>query len=160
MSAMTNLLVKDDTTGTVVEFTFVPVSDTPNPHWRTNVSGVPLEGQNRLTVSYDKVKSGDYKATCKLEVPTQETLGSSGTAAGYVAPPKTAYVTTGIFTLFYSPRSTVEDRANTVKLLVGLLQGATSTTATGTLDQASAADAWKSSTAPITQFLISGILPN
>ncbi len=160
MGQMTNLLVKDDTTGTVVEFTFVPVTDTPNPFWRAVNASTPLDGQPRLTVSSEKLKDGNYKLTAKLEVPVMETLGASGTAAGYVAPPKVAYVNTIIVTMFAHSRSTLADRANTLKMMAGLISGASSTTATGVLDQSSAADAWKNSTLPITQFFTSLIVPN
>lgn len=160
MSAMTNLLVKDDAT-TPVEFTFVPVTDTPAPLWRANAAGVSFDGQARVTiVAVERLKSGDYRRVVKLEVPVMETLGASGTSAGYVAPQKVAYVETFVVTQYSSARSTVADRANSLKMLVGLLQGASSTTATGTLDQASSGDAWKSSSAPLTSLLINGIVPN
>ncbi len=89
-----------------------------------------------------------------------ETLGASGTAAGYVAPPKVAYVNTGILTIFASARSTLSDRANILKLLIGIAQGASSTTATGVLNQASAADAFKNSTLPMVRFFTNLELPN
>jgi hypothetical protein len=89
-----------------------------------------------------------------------ETLGASGTSAGYVAPPKVAYVNTGIFTMFADGRSTIADRANLVKMMIGSLQGASSTTATGTLANTAAGDAWKNSTAFAPQFFISVVIPN
>lgn len=158
MGAMTNLLVKDD--GTPTEFTLVPVTDTPNPLWRANVANVPVDGQPRLTFSQERVKSGDYKVTAKLEVPVMETLGASGTSAGYVAPPAVAYVMVGITTLFAPARSTTADRANTLRMLVGILQGASSTTNTGILANNAAADAWKNSTLPITEAFTKLLAPN
>jgi hypothetical protein len=158
MGAMTNLLVKDD--GTPTEFTLVPITDSPFPYWRANVANVPVDGQVRYTFSIEKVKSGDYKVTGKLEVPIMETLGASGTSAGYVAPPAVAYVMTGIVTMFAPARSTTADRANLVRMMAGLLQGASSTTATGTLANNAAADAWKNSVLPITQAYIALISPN
>lgn len=158
MAAMTNLLVKDD--GTPTEFTLVPVTDTPNPLWRAGVANVPVDGQPRLTLSQERVKSGDYKVTAKLEVPVMETLGASGTSAGYVAPPSVAYVMVGIVTMFAPARSTTADRANLVRMTIGILQGASSTTNTGTLANNAAADAWKNSVLPVTQAFISLILPN
>lgn len=157
MAAMTNLLVKDDA-NPLVEMTFVPITDTPEPLWRTQLASVPFEGQMRLTQSVVKQKNGSYKITVKLEVPVMETLGASGTSAGYVAPPKVAYVTTAILTLFADRRSTIADRSNTVKLMLGLLAGATSTTATGTMNGASAADVFKNSTAAIPQLFSTLIL--
>lgn len=159
MGAMTNLLLKDDATSPV-EFTFIPVSDTPNPLWRTSVAGVPFEGQMRLNVTEERVKSGDYKFTLKFEVPVMETLGASGTSAGYVAPPKVAYTNTIIVTMFASARSTRQDRANLLKIAAGAVAGGTSVTSTGTLDGASVGDAWKNSIAPVPQFFVDGILPN
>lgn len=158
MAAMTNLLVKDD--GTPTEFTLVPVTDTPNPYWRASVAGVPVDGQVRLTFSQEKVKSGDYKSTLKLEVPVMETLGASGTSAGYVAPPAVAYVNTYILTQFANARSTKADRANGLRMIVGLAQGASSTTNTGTLANNAAADAWKNSVLPVVEAFINLIAPN
>jgi hypothetical protein len=160
MGAMTNLLVKDDTTTAVVEYTLVPITDTPNPLWRSAVAGVPFEGQIRFAVTSEVTKSGSYKFTGKLEVPVMETLGASGTSAGYVAPPKVAYTNTVILTAFCDGRSTVADRANLLKMMVGLAQGASSTTATGILSQSSAADAWKNSVLPVPLFYTQGVVPN
>lgn len=159
MGAMTNLLVKDDATSPV-EYTFIAVTDTPNPFWRTAIAGVPFDGQMRLTCSAETVKSGDRKYTVKLEVPVMETLGASGTSAGYVAPPKVAYVNTFIGTMFAASRSTRQDRANLLKLGIGILQGASSTTATGVLANSSAGDAWKNSVLPFPPIFVDGIVPN
>jgi len=156
MATMTNLLVKDDA-NPLVELTFVPITDSPEPFWRSNMAGVPFEGQLRLTQSVVKQKNGSYKVTAKLEVPVMETLGASGTSFGYVAPPKVAYVNTYIVTMFADKRSTVADRSNGMKLTLGLLAGASSVTATGTLNGASAADAVKNSTAAFPQ-LFTGLI--
>lgn len=159
MAAMANLLVKDDATSPV-EITFVPITDTPNPFWRAGIAGVPLDGQPRVTVTQEKVKSGAYKYTVKVEVPVMETLGASGTSAGYVAPPKVAYVNTCIFTMFADARSTIADRANLLKLVMGILQGASATTATGVLSNTAAGDAWKNSVLPFPLIFTNGVLPN
>jgi hypothetical protein len=160
MGGMTNILVKDDTITTPVEFTLIPITDTPNPFWRAAVANVPLDGQMRLNVTTEQQRNGSWKFTVKLEVPVMETLGASGTSAGYVAPPKVAYVNTGIFSMFADARSTVGDRANLLKLLVGCIQGASSTTATGILSNTAAGDAWKSSVLPIPLLFTQGILPS
>jgi hypothetical protein len=159
MANMTNILVKDDAT-TPKEWTLQPITDTPVPFWRGADANIPLEGQPRLTFETLKLKNGGYKITSKLEVPVMETLGASGTSAGYVAPQKVAYVTTAIFTLFADRRSTIADRMNTVKMAIGIIQGATATTATGTLTNASAGGAWTASTAPAPQMFNALILPN
>lgn len=159
MPAMTNLLVKDDA-NPLVEQTFIPITDTPEPLWRTQIANVPFEGQMRLTQSVVKQKNGGYKITVKLEVPVMETLGASGTSYGYVAPAKVAYVTTAILSVFADKRSTLADRANTVKMMLGLLAGATSVTAAGTMNGASLADVYKNSVAPIPQLFTSLILAN
>lgn len=157
MATMTNLLVKDDA-NPLVEQTLVPITDTPEPFWRSNAASVPYEGQIRLTQSVVKQKNGSYKITAKLEVPVMETLGASGTSFGYVAPPKVAYVTTAIVTMFADRRSTIADRSNCLKMMIGLIAGASSVTATGTINGASAADAVKSSTAAFPQLFSALIL--
>lgn len=159
MSGMTNMLVKDDATAPT-ELTFQPVTDTPTPFYRASISGVPFEGQPRAWFSEELVKSGAYKRTIKVEVPVMETLGASGTSAGYVAPPKVAYVDTIIITMFADARSTIADRANCLKIGSGFIQGASSTTATGILNNASAGDAWKNSVLHGPMFFVQGILPN
>jgi hypothetical protein len=45
-------------------------------------------------------------------------------------------------------------------MMCGVLQGASSTTNTGTLANNAAADAWKNSVLPVTQAFISLIQPN
>ena len=143
MAAMTNLLVKDDA-ATPVEITLVPITDNPEPFWRSNTAGVPFEGQLTLRQSVTKQKNGNFKVTLKLEVPVMETLGASGSSAGYVAPPKVAYVTPIIVSMFVDKRSTVADRANTYKLMMALLSGATATTGSGsTLNNSAVGDAVK-----------------
>lgn len=159
MAAMGNLLIKDDATSPV-ESTLVPVTDTPIPLWRGNAAGVPFEGQTRFSLSEDRLKDGNYKRTAKLEVSVMETLGASGTSAGYVAPPKVAYTETMILSHFSNRRSTIADRSNTLKMMIGALQGASATTATGVLNQASAGDAFKASVLPIPLFLTQGVAPN
>jgi hypothetical protein len=140
MAVMTNLLIKDDT-ATPVETTLVPITDNPEPFWRSSTAGVPFEGQITLRQSVTKQKSGNYKVTLKLEVPVMETLGASGTSAGYVAPPKVAYVTPIIVSMFADKRSTVADRANTYKLMMALLSGANATSGSGAnLSNAAAGD--------------------
>jgi len=156
---MTNILVKDDA-ATPKEWTLVPVSDTPIPNWRANDAGIPLAGQPRLQSSVELLKSGDYKITVKLEVPVMETLGASGTSSGYVAPPAVAYTNTGIATMFVSSRSTTADRANVLKMLVGVMQGASSTTATGVLANTAAGSAFGASVLPGPALFTSLVVPN
>jgi len=89
-----------------------------------------------------------------------ETLGASGTSAGYVAPPKVAYVDTFIFTMFADGRSTIADRANGLKVAIGLMQGASSTTATGILANTAAGDVWKNSVLPLPLLFTNIVIPN
>lgn len=147
MSQMTNILVKDDAS-TPTEWTLIPIQDTPMDMWRASAAGLPLEGQPRLSMASEKLKNGGYKITSKLELPVMETLGASGTSAGYVAPPKVAYVNTAIFTMFADRRSTTQDRANLLRMIVGVLQGSSATTATGVLANTAAGSAFVNSTLP------------
>jgi len=147
MPTMLNILVKDDAT-TPKEWTLVPITDNPFPQWRANDSSIPIEGQPRFSEVVEKLKNGNYKVTAKLELPVMETLGASGASAGYVAPPKVAYVTTSIFMMFVDRRSTIADRANAYRMMIGILQGASETTGTGSLANTAAGDAWKGSVRP------------
>lgn len=160
MAAMANLLIKDDTVTTPVEFTFQPVTDNPDPLWRTAIANVPINGQHRITVKTEQLKNGSYKLSLKLEASVLETLGSSGTSAGYIAPPKVAYVTTCIFTMFADARSTSQDRANALKMALGALQGASSTTATGILSNTAAGNAFVNSTLPGPAYFTALNVPN
>lgn len=159
MSAMTNLLIKDDQ-ATPLELTFIPITDNPSPFWRAPQGGVPIDGAPRLTLSSEKLKSGGYKRTQKTEVPVMETLGASGTSAGYVAPQKVAYTNVMITSMFVDTRSTYADAANLLKIHKAFMDGASSTTATGTLDNTAAGQAYYNSNLPGPQFFVYGTTPN
>lgn len=161
MAVQANILVKDDA-ATPVEYTFIPVTDKNGlPFWRTNVANVPFEGQMRLWMSEELLKSGDYKRTMKLEVPVMETLGTAGTSAGYQAAPKVAYVETHIWTSYSSRRSTQADRANSFRIAHGIAGGAYSTTGGGTLVNTAAGDVFKGLTArPAVGLFIDGVIPS
>lgn len=159
MPNMDNILVKDDTVTTPVEFTLIPVANAPDPFWRASAANVPTDGQVRCTLHSEVVKNGGNKMTVKLEVPVLETLGASGTSAGYIAPPKVAYVTTCIFSMFSDRRSTTQNRADALKMAVGLLQGSSAVTNTGILAQTAAGNAFVSSVLPITQAFVRIIKP-
>lgn len=161
MTAMDNILVKDDTVTTPVEYTLNPVTDTPYPFWRAAAAGVPLEGQIRASlISDENLKGGQVKTTFKLEVPVMETLGASGTSTGYVAPPKVAHVVTTLITQFSDKRATNQNRADALKMAIGIAQGASATTATGVLNQASAGNAFVNSVLPIVQAFTKLIRPS
>jgi len=159
MGAQTNILVKDDA-ATPKEWTLVPISDTPFPTWRGNDAGIPLEGQPRLSMSAEKLKTGDYKITAKVEVPVMEQLGTAGASTGYVAPAEVAYVQTVIITMFASRRSTIADRANALKMAVGVVQGASATTATGVLANTAAGGAFAASVLPAPLLFTGVVVPN
>lgn len=159
MGAMTNLLVKDDTVTTRVELTFVPVTDTPRPLWRCQIAGVPLAGQPTIEFDVTSIKNG-HKVALKVDIPVMESLGTAGTSSGYVAPAKVAYTNTAFATFLLSERATSQNVADLLSVVVGLLQGASSTTATGVLDQASAGNAFVTSVLPIVQAIVQRIKPN
>lgn len=154
----TNILIKDDA-NPLVEYTLIPVSNASGrPKWRAQVSGVPLDGQ--ITVEQlvnEKLADGSYRRVLKLEVPEMETLGTAGTSAGYVAPQKVAFRTPYTISTIANSRSTTASMANALKFVLGLLGGAYATTAGGTLNGTSVADAVKNNTTGImTRFLVYG----
>jgi hypothetical protein len=116
-----------------------------------------VDGQMTVTqLANQKLADGAYRRVFKLEVPVMETLGTAGTSAGYQAAPKVAYVIPTTITMVVPARAVNADCANALKLMLGLLGGATSTTGGGTLDGTSAADAVKNGTGPITRFMVYG----
>jgi len=159
MAQMASFLVKDDA-ATPKEWTVVQITDTPNPFWRSIDSSIPIDGQVRINFVETKLKSGGYKLSVKLEVPVMETLGASGTSGGYVAPPKVAYVTTVITTMFCDRRSTSQDRANAIRMMTGLLQGAGPTTGTGTLQNTGLGQTFLNNAQAACQFFVNLVLPN
>jgi DNA-binding beta-propeller fold protein YncE len=155
MAAMTNILVKDDS-NPLVEFTLVPIANN-RPKWRAQVTGVPVEAQITLElIANTRLADGSWRRVLKIEVPELETLGTAGTSAGYVAPQKVAFVTPITVTTIMNARATTASMANSFKLLLGLLAGATSTTAAGTMNGASVADTYKNSTAQVPRFFVYG----
>lgn len=155
MGNMTSILIKDDA-ATPVEFTFVPVSNN-RPKWLTQTPGVPVDGQHSIEqLANERLKSGAYRRVLKTVTRVMETLGTAGTAAGYQAAPKVAYEIPVTTSATIDPRAVIADVANAVKMHAAALAGASSTTATGTLDGASAGDAWKSGTGPFTRFMVYG----
>lgn len=156
MSAITNILVKDDS-NPLVELTFYPVANKEYPSWRTQIAGVPMDGQATFEIlDNSKLPDGNFRRVVKLTVPEMESLGTAGTSAGYTAAAKVAFKTVHTLTSVASSRGTEKSAANSLKLLMGFCQGASSTTATGTINQASAADALKNSTAPIPRLFVYG----
>ena len=155
MASMANILIKDDA-NPLVEFTLVPITNN-RPKWRAMVTGVPVDGQ--ITVEQlvnAKLADGSYRLVLKLEVPVMETLGTAGTSAGYVAPQKVAFKIPFTISTIRNYRATDAMMANVVKFALGLVGGASATTATGTLNGTSAADAVKNGTGPLTRFLVYG----
>lgn len=155
MAAMTNILVKDDA-NPLVELTLIPITNS-RPKWRASVSGVPVDGQVTVEMLVnERLADGSYRRVLKVEVPELETLGTAGTSAGYVAPQKVAFRTPYTISTIANSRATTSSMANALKIVLGLLAGASSTTATGTLNGASAADAVKNGTGPFTRFMVYG----
>lgn len=155
MSQMTPILLKDDA-NPLVEITLVPITNR-RPLWRAQVTGVPVDGQVTLEMlANTRLPDGNWRRVFKVNNPVMETLGASGTSAGYVAPSKVAFVNSATISMLINQRSSDALNANLLKFIVGCVAGASSVTATGTLDGASAADAWKNSSAPFTRFMIYG----
>jgi hypothetical protein len=155
---MSNILVKDDS-NPLVELTLIGIKG-DRPKWRAQVVGVPIDAQVTFEfLANEKLPDGNYRRVVKLEVPVLETLGTAGTSAGYVAQQKVAYRTPVTVSLVQNQRADAAAIANAMKIALGMLQGASSTTATGTINQASAADAYKNSTAIVPRFMVYGEEP-
>lgn len=151
-----NILVKDDS-NPLVEFTLKPITNN-RPKWRAQVAGTPVEGQVTVELlANQKLADGNYRRVLKVSLPVMETLGASGTAAGYVAAPKVAYIIPVTVSMVANQRAVTADCANALKIVIGLLAGAYSVTAGGVINGASAADVVKNNTnGPITRFFVYG----
>jgi hypothetical protein len=108
MSAIANIVVYDGA-ATPVSHTLIPISVTRNAGqvealWREQLAGVPLYGQISVVGRLQKLKSGIYKVTTRVEVPVMESI-SGQNAAGYTAAPKVAYVNTVEMTGYFHERS-------------------------------------------------------
>lgn len=157
MADMNNILLQDDAD---VTRTLLPVSNADrNLVWRGNENGVPIDGQIRLTSTWERLKSGDYRLSAKLEVPVMETIGASA-ATGYVAAPKVAYVMVGIFTLFAPARSTIADRANVYRMLAHAIVGANNLADTGLAPGTAGAGNFASTSYPLPFGFINLVMPN
>jgi len=157
MPDMNNILVQDDAGN---QATLLPISNADkNLVWRGNAAGVPIDGQTRLTATWDRLRSGDYKLSAKLEVPVMETIGSAA-ASGYVAAPAVAYTMVGIFTMFAPARSTIADRSNMYRMLAHALCGASSSANAGFNPCGVTADLVKNSTNPMPYGFANLVMPN
>lgn len=157
MADMTNILVQDDTDTTR---TLIPISNAAqNLVWRGDESGIPIDGQIRLSANWERMKSGDWRLSAKLEVPVMETIGAAA-ASGYVAAAKVAYVVVGIFTMFAPARSTIADRANTFRMLSHAICGASSIADTLANPATGASGSFAASVAPMPYSFIHLVLPN
>lgn len=157
MADMTNILVQDDAD---VTRTLLPVSNAnQNLVWRGNEAGVPIDGQVRLTNVWERLKSGDYRLSVKLEVPVMETIGAAA-ASGYVAAPRVAYVVVGIFTLFAPSRSTIADRANTYRMLAHAITGASSSADSLVSPATGVSGAFAATQTPMPYGFINLVMPN
>lgn len=157
MADMNNILLQDDAD---VTRTLLPVSNADrNLVWRGNENGVPIDGQIRLTATWERLKSGDYRLSAKLEVPVMETIGASA-ATGYVAAPKVAYVMVGIFTLFAPARSTIADRANVYRMLAHAIVGANNLADTGLAPGTAGVGNFAGTSYPLPFGFINLVMPN
>jgi hypothetical protein len=157
MADMNNILIQDDED---VTHTLYPISNAhQNLVWRENAAGVPIDGQARLTAVWERLKSGDYRLSAKLEVPVMETIGAAA-ASGYVAAPRVAYVMVAIFTLFAPARSTIADRSNVYRMLAHAICGATQVADSGSFPASAAANVFAASTAPMPNGFINLMMPN
>lgn len=138
MATATNLLIKQDTGAT--ELTFEPIQQGGSETiWRQSGTG-SLLSLAKLSTGVRRSKTGITTATVQIEIPVMETATAQN-AEGYTAAPRIAYTVTAKIQLHSHDRATAAQRADALKLLLGACSGSSATTATGTVNQASAAAA-------------------
>jgi len=126
MSAIANLIAYDGA-ATPTSHTLTPVSVTREKNrivaeYREQLAGVPLDGQVRVAISLDKLKSGVLKTETRVVVPVMEAVTNQN-AAGYTAQPKVAYENTVVMTGFFHPRSDLAGRRLVRFLAANILNG-------------------------------------
>lgn len=141
MPSMSNIILrKDDATDVL----YVPVSDTPFPHWRTNFSGVPMHGQARLEVKTETMKNGNVRVNIKLAQPIMEIIpsGSVG-ASGIQAAPAVADEEVISMTFYASQRGSNETRADLLRQFAHLIAGAGATSGSIVAPPSATADTYR-----------------
>lgn len=158
MAVMTNLLLRRDSAASDV--TLVPKTDRPFPSWRTDVDGESELQAITLDAQWEKMKSGKTRVNVKLNKPIMEVV-PAGTvnASGVQAAPRVADIETISVTMITSSRGTQTTRADLLRLMVHLLSGASSVTATYHNPATAAVDTYKGSTSPLVFGLIHQLMP-
>lgn len=99
--------------------------------WREANAALPLYAQVSLVVSVEELKSGVFRTTTSLQVPTMESV-SGQNSAGYTAAPKVAFVDRMDFTSYAHPRSTITGRRLARQMLVNLANNISTSVAAAT----------------------------
>lgn len=111
MPQLQTLVLKDRTTPTAVDHTFVPREIQGNVGYVAESAGSPI-GDNRVAVGLQKTSSGKFKATVRLTMPVVQTQTINGVTSPVVV--RTAYAET-VFT--FDASSTEAERNNIVGML-------------------------------------------
>lgn len=131
MSQMANLVAYDGNPITPEQHTFYPISTEKTGSkitslYRKNTDGVSIDAQASVEVIQEVLPSGVRRAEVRINVPVAESVGGTN-AAGYTAPPKTAYIQRVSVVSYNSPRSTNTMRRICRGLAVNILNGVTAT---------------------------------
>lgn len=123
MPAISNLTAADAKTTPIVH-TFVPVQTVP-PTWVENGDAtVPTVAQSTTTITLKRAMEADgmNRVMLMLKIPVLENT-TGGTAMGYVAAPKVAYVMTARLELILPNRSTKDQRRDLRAIFQNLISG-------------------------------------
>lgn len=93
--------------------------DTTVASWKEQVAALPDEAQTRFTQMRQKLRSGTWKSTSRLEIRVMENV-SGNNAQGYVAPMKVAYIDRFELVNMASPRSTEVSKRVCMQMLLNL----------------------------------------
>lgn len=124
MSQIANITVFDGA-GTPVSHTLNAISVTRQgnkieAYWRESNPALPTYAQIQLWQTIEVLKSGVYRCSARVDVPTMESV-SGQNSAGYTAAPKVAFTDRHEYISYSHPRSTITGRRLTRQLLVNLL---------------------------------------
>lgn len=124
MSQIADITVFDGA-GTPVTHTLKAISVVKNgskieAFWREANASLPVYAQIVCYQTIEVLKSGVYRTSVRVDVPTMESV-SGQNSAGYTAAPKVAFVDRHEYTSYAHPRSTISGRRLARQLLVNLM---------------------------------------
>lgn len=122
MSSIATITIADGK-GTPENHVFQPINSGNDSLYRTQVSTLPLVGQELITAKVKKVNPNVNSVVVGIELPALETAANAN-SSGYTAAPKVAYTNRVTVTFMLPTRGTAAQRTDLRTLIKNLLSNA------------------------------------